>query len=106
MNSLVDTLSERFNPARSGDLDATIEIRWHAGGLSFSIQEGAFALHDTVPPPPADLVLHCRDESHAVALFSGSINPIDAFMAGEFRGSGYVVWVFQTLAAFSGNRQG
>ena len=29
--------------------------------------------------------------------------PVAAFMQGDFRSSGHLVWVFQTLSAFSGH---
>ena len=49
-------------------------------------------------------MIYFTDEQQAHGIITGSINPIEAFMAGDFRSNGYIVWVFQTLAAFSGDK--
>ena len=53
------------------------------------------------PAPAPELTIYFRDLAQAMDIISGRGNPIEAFMQGDFRSSGHIVWVFQTLAAFS-----
>jgi len=46
------------------------------------------------------MVIYGRDEAQLIGLLQGTVNPLDAFMAGELRSNGYLMWVFQVLAAF------
>jgi putative sterol carrier protein len=36
-------------------------------------------------------------------LILGEKDPMQAFMAGSLRANGHLIWVFQTMAALSGN---
>ena len=56
---------------------------------------------DGLAVPDAELIIFFRDLKQAMDIISGRGNPIEAFMQGEFRSNGHIVWVFQTLAAFS-----
>ena len=102
MTTLINTLKSRFDASRASELDATLEFNWPAGCCRVSVHEGQaifYENHDDSPEP--ELVIFFRDEAQAVEIITGQGNPVDAFMRGEFRSNGYLVWVFQTLAAFS-----
>jgi hypothetical protein len=102
MSTLLHTLKSRFDPARAGELDATLEFNWPAGRCRVSVHDGSATFYENDgDAPDAELVIFFRDEAQAVQIISGQDNPVDAFMRGEFRSNGYLVWVFQTLAAFS-----
>lgn len=100
---MYELLRQRFNPALCGDLDATVEFNWQASACRFGVHHGEVTFYeDPNEAPEPELVLYFTDEQQAQGIIVGHVNPIEAFMAGEFRSNGYIVWVFQTLAAFSG----
>lgn len=102
---LHEILRQRFNPALCGDLDATVEFTWPASACRFGVHHGEVTFYeDLSEAPDPELVLYFRDEQQAQGIIFGHLNPIEAFMEGEFRSNGYIVWVFQTLAAFSGSK--
>ena len=102
MTDLYTLLRARFDSAHTGDLDATIEFNWAVGRALIGIHNGEVTYYDNVTQAPApELVIYFRDFEQAFDILSGRGNPIDAFMRGEFRSNGHIVWVFQTLAAFS-----
>ncbi len=101
MTDLYTLLKARFDGAHAGDLDATIEFNWRNGSACVGIHHGEAFYYDDAEPPPAELIIYFRDLAQAVEIISGRGNPIEAFMRGDFRSNGHIVWVFQTLAAFS-----
>ena len=56
---------------------------------------------DLAQAPKAELTLYFRDEALALDILRGRMSPVEAFMRGDFRSSGYIVWTFVTLAAFT-----
>ena len=102
MSDLLKLLKKRFDPAHAGDLDATIEFNWPSGCCRVAIHSGeADYFEGTSSPVEPELVIYFSDEHQAIDIMSGRGNPIKAFMRSEFRSNGHIVWVFQTLAAFS-----
>lgn len=102
MKDLYTLLKARFDGAHAGDLDATIEFNWNSGRALVGIHHGQASYYDGDAAPPApELVIYFRDLTQAIDIISGRGNPIEAFMQGDFRSNGHIVWVFQTLAAFS-----
>ncbi len=102
MSGLQALLKQRFDPTRTGDMDATVEFSWPQGSCRVSVHPGKAVFHDTPEDAPeAELVLYFRDEQQAMDIISGQGNAIDAFMQGDFRSNGYLIWTFQTLSAFS-----
>ena len=101
---MLDILRSRFAASKAGDLDATIEFNWHDGACRVGVHDSNAAYYsDTEQAPEPDFVIFFRDEEQANAIMLGQADPVAAFMAGEFRSSGHLLWVFQTLAAFSGS---
>lgn len=106
MENIRTLLRQRFIAQASHDLDATIELNWPDGSVVLSIARAQLVLHDPERPSPSvDLVIYFSDEALAVAILSGLKSPIKAFLAGDFRSSGYIVWVFQTLSVFTNPRK-
>lgn len=102
MTDLYTLLKARFDGRHAGDLDATIEFNWNAGSALVGIHHGQAHYYDVAEAAPdPELVIYFRDLPQAMDIISGRGNPIEAFMQGDFRSSGHIVWVFQTLAAFS-----
>jgi putative sterol carrier protein len=102
MSDLLTLLQDRFEPTRAGELDATLEFDWQSGTCRVSVHDGKATFHhDANTAPEPELVLYFGDEATALAIISGRQSPIEAFMKGDFRSNGYLVWAFQTLSAFS-----
>ncbi len=101
MSSLAEILKLRFASHGAGELDATVHFNWPSGGCTLGIHDGALTVYSDAAAPDPELVLFFSDETLAIDIFKGEKNPVDAFMAGDFRSNGYILWVFQTLAAFS-----
>lgn len=104
--ALARVLTERFDATAAADLDVVVGFAWPAHAapvptLRCTIHAGVFEILTDEAPYEPDFTLYFRDEAHAIDLLSARISPIDAFMAGEFRSSGYIVWSFRTLAAFA-----
>ena len=101
---LLTLLKQQFAPELAGELDATIQFSWPQGHCSVGVHDGEAIFYEaSQSAPDPELILYFRDEKQAVEIFSGQDNPVAAFMRGEFRSNGYIVWAFQTLAAFSGH---
>ena len=102
MLNLLAQLKRQFNPARADTLDATIEFRSAQGSCYVSVRDGQATFYDALErAPEVELVLYFRDEQQAIDIVQGAADPIAAFLQGDFRSNGYIIWVFQTLSAFS-----
>ena len=102
MSALLELLKQQFSPEHAAELDATIQFSWPQGHCSVGVHDGKAIFYEgSQSAPEAELILYFKDEKQALDIFSGRDNPVAAFMRGEFRSNGYLVWVFQTLAAFS-----
>jgi len=102
MSELNQFLRERFNRPLAGDLDAIIEFHCQSERACFQIHDGELTLLcETLGNPAPELVLFFPDVATAQAIVDGHVSPIDAFMRGHIRSNGHIIWVFQTLAAFS-----
>ena len=102
MGQLAELLQTQFNPAYAGELDITLEFSWPGGRCRVGVHDGEATFYpETVAAPEPELVLYFRDEALAADILSGRSSAVDAFMRGDFRSNGYIVWTFVTLAAFS-----
>ena len=102
MHRLMNTLKEQFNSAHAGDLDIFVAFSWPDGECRVSLNEGEVNyFEDLSQAPAAELILYFRDETLAADVLCGQCNPIDAFMRGDFRSNGYLIWAFQSLRVFS-----
>lgn len=95
-------LRESFSPTRAGDLETDIELRFPTHSAFCSIRNGELLFPQI---NEAALVIYFDSAEHAQRLFSGIDNVVEAFMNGQLRSNGHLIWVFQTFAAFSKTAQ-
>ncbi len=96
-------LQQHFDASKVGDLDLHVRIDWQSGCLDAHIGSGRLNWLDVdaeVGTEP-ELTLFFSDEQCALAIFNGQRSPIDAFMHGDFRSSGYIIWTFALLRIFA-----
>lgn len=102
MGPLADLLKQQFDPAHAGELDITLEFDWAQGRCRVGVHDGEATFYDDLEQaPPAELTLYFRDEALALDILRGRMSPVEAFMKSDFKSSGYIVWTFVTLAAFT-----
>ncbi|MEM7080594.1 MAG: hypothetical protein AAF513_18395 [Pseudomonadota bacterium] len=77
---------------------ATIKLDWGAGSALLQCADQSCEVVDDTQA--YDMALLFSDAASALALLRGQANPIDAFMRGEFRATGYIVWAFTLLRCF------
>ncbi len=97
--SLQRHLQENFQPAAAGAIDATFRLAMAGQKLTFHIAHGTL---EFVEQEHSDATFYFDDEDSALALLSGQSDPFDAFMNGQFRADGYLVWAFVLLGMFRG----
>lgn len=90
-------LAQHFNPNHGTGLDACIGFDWGDGAMKFAIREQHLDLECDCEP---EMTIYFASQKLAQDLISGSADAIDAFMRGQFRASGHLIWVFHTMAAF------
>lgn len=100
MSILSDHLHDHFDASQAGELDLTIRFDWHDGHLDGHLSHCDIQWIQ-VPTEPADLTLYFADEQCALDILTAKLSPIDAFMHGDFRSSGYIVWTFALLRIFA-----
>jgi len=66
--------------------------------LSFAIQDQA--LIALAEDEATDVEIHVGSAEQALALFEGQTPIMEAFMTGQLRSSGYLMWVFRIIFAF------
>lgn len=92
-------LENQFCSEKSGELDARVRMQWADGQICFQIQDGAISFAKDNDP---ELTIYFKDSAEAMGLISGKVDPVNAFMQGNLRANGHLIWVFQTMAALSG----
>ena len=92
-----DLLTQRFNPDHNTGLDACIRFDWGSGGIQFAVRETQLLLDCDSQP---EMTIYFDSEALAKDLLCGEADPVMAFMQGQFRASGHLIWVFHIMAAF------
>jgi putative sterol carrier protein len=95
-------LKESFAAEAAADLETDIELRFPNDSLFFDIRNGTLTFPEIAT---AELILYFESQDQAKRLFSGEEDMVAAFMQGQIRSNGHLIWVFKTFAAFSKNRQ-
>ena len=90
-------LAQRFNPNHGTGLDACIVFDWGDGSMTFAIRGQHLDLECDGEP---EMTIYFASQTLAQALLDGSADAMEAFMRGQFRASGHLIWVFHTMAAF------
>lgn len=96
-------LQQHFNASAVGELDLHVRFDWQSGCVDAHIGSDTLSWLDAESRAGADpeLTLYFSDEQSALDVFNGQRNPIDAFMHGDFRSSGYIIWTFALLRIFA-----
>ena len=97
MQALRAHLAGAFTPSAANDMDFSIAIESPGERLSCVVADNRLAFDRR---GTNDFTIYVPSEAHALALFRGEVPPMDAFMQGELRASGYIVDVFRFLGCF------
>lgn len=110
IEKLTALLGQRFDPDAASELDAAIGLNWGTAELRVAVQDRVLSIFSSTPyaanAPSAECVIYFANFEVAYALLIGSANPIEAFMRGDLRSDGYLLWVFRVLGAFTKPRPG
>ena len=105
MSSAVREMMERmpgaFLPAKAGDAKALIQLALtgeEGGAWLLDIGNGKCDVREETAPKPDVTVT--MDANDFVALYSNTLNPVQAFMSGRIKVSGNVGMVMQLLNWF------
>lgn len=92
-----DFLLENFLDTAAAALETDIELRFPSESTFIDIRDSTL----TVPNiTEAELILYFDSQEQAQRLFSGQEDLVTAFMRGQVRSNGHLIWVFQAFAAF------
>ena len=109
LRSLQKHLEDNFHPAAAGTIDATFRLAIDGGTneevLTFHVNHGVLEFIDSsanleADTPVCDATFFFADTDTAWALLSGQGDALQAFMDGQFRADGYLMWAFTLMAMF------
>ena len=98
IDKIVEYLTNSFDTAAAGEIDARIELRMSEESLHFVIQEKKMQMgkHDKSP----EIILFFESSALAYEIFTGTTGMVDAFLNGQFKSDSNLIWVFHILGAF------
>ena len=98
IDKIIEYLTNGFDPAAAGGIDARIELRMSEESVHFVIQEKKMQMgkHDKSP----EIILFFESSALAYEIFTGATEMVDAFLNGQFKSDGNLIWVFHILGAF------
>lgn len=99
LTALQAHLTATFYAPASAGFDATIRLAIGEQSLVLRVAEGELTFTDTLLAKP-DATFYFDDVDIAWALLPGQADAISAFMAGQFRADGYLMWAFALMAMF------
>ena len=95
-----DFLLDNFLDTAAAALETDIELRFPGKHVHRHPR-----LHPYLPNiSDAELVLYFDSKEQAQRLFSGQEDLVAAFMRGQVRSNGHIIWVFQAFAALANTR--
>jgi len=98
---LQQLLQQNFNASEVGELDLHVRFDWQTDSVDAHIGSGTLNWLDAEARTGPELTLFFSDEQCALDIFNARRSPIDAFMHGDFRSSGYIIWTFALLRIFA-----
>ena len=98
IDKVIEYLTNSFDPAAAGEIDARIEIRMSEGSIYFVIQDKKMRMGEKEKSP--EITLFFESSDLAYEIFTGTTEMVDAFMNGQFKSDSNLIWVFHILAAF------
>ncbi|MDA1076331.1 MAG: SCP2 sterol-binding domain-containing protein, partial [Proteobacteria bacterium] len=90
INDLKSALAAGFNPAAATHFNATLAFSAEDQRLVVHIHDGELSFPEDISA--ADVTFLFPSFDMAWKLFSGQVNPMEAFMAGDFRSDGFLLW--------------
>ena len=98
IDKIVKYLTNSFDPASAGEIDARIELRMSEESIHFVIQEKKMQMDKHHKSP--EIILFFESSALAYEIFTGSTDMVDAFLNGQFKSDSNLIWVFHILGAF------
>ena len=98
IDKIVEYLTNSFDPAAAGDIDARIELRMSEESIQFVIQDKTLQVGEQEKSP--EITLFFESSDLAYEIFTGTTEMVNAFMNGQFKSDSNLIWVFQILGAF------
>ena len=98
IDKVIEYLTNSFDPAAAGEIDARIEIRMSEESIYFVIQDKKMRMGEQEKSP--EITLFFESSDLAYEIFTGTTEMVDAFMNGQFKSDSNLIWVFQILGAF------
>ena len=92
-----DFLLDNFLDSAASALEMVVELRFPNERVFIEICDGTLTFPDI---DEAELVLYFESPEQAQRLLAGREDLVTAFMRGQLRSNGHLIWVFQTFAAF------
>ena len=98
IDKIVEYLTNSFDPAAAGEIDARIELRMSEESIHFVIQEKKMQMGKHHKNP--EIILFFESSDLAYEIFTGTTDMVDAFLNGQFKSDSNLIWVFHILGAF------
>ena len=98
IDKVIEYLTNSFDPAAAGEIDARIEIRMSEESIYFVIQDKKMRMGEQEKSP--EITLFFESSDLAYDIFTGTTEMVDAFMNGQFKSDSNLIWVFHILAVF------
>ena len=99
-NALTSRLQSAFHPPAASHIDATFALDVGEEHIVFRIRHGQLEFTDGLE---ADATFFFDTPDQALQLLTGDADVFQAFMEGQFRADGYLLWTFALLNMFRGN---
>ena len=98
IDKVIEYLTNSFDPAAAGEIDARIEIRMSEESIYFVIQDKKMRMGEQEKSP--EITLFFESSDLAYEIFTGTKEMVDAFMNDQFKSDSNLIWVFHILRAF------
>lgn len=98
IDEIVDQIPKAFNGEAAGDMDAVVQYN-ASTPFYMIIKDGNCAVETGTAEDP-DLSLETDDEADMIAMMTGELDGVSAFMTGKLRMDGDLMLAQRLLAAF------
>lgn len=98
VEEIVARIPEAFNADAASDIDATVQYN-ASTPFYLVIKDGTCAVETGSADAP-DLTLETDDEADMIAMMTGELDGVSAFMTGKLRMDGDLMLAQRLLAAF------
>lgn len=98
IDEIVDQIPKAFDSAAAGDMDATVQ--YNASEPFYMVIKDGNCDVQKGTVDDADLSLETDDEDDMIAMMTGELDGVSAFMTGKLRMDGDLMLAQRLLAAF------